>query len=85
MRRVTTCLFMMVVLAGVTLGGCSAAPRDQAMRDQLHEDVQVTISRFIRRDSTMERHFDESYGYVVYPNVGKGGLHRRRVRSGRGV
>ena len=75
MRRVRTVLMMVLVVSGlVVLAGCATAPTQQSQRDQLHEDVQTTINAFIRRDSTIERRFDDAHGYAVFPNIGKGGF-----------
>jgi len=37
-------------------------------------DVQSVIALFIENDPSMEDFFDDAYGYVVFPRVGKGGL-----------
>ena len=74
MLRRTTALLATLLATGFILAGCAAAPEQQSQRDQLHEDVQTTINAFIRKDPTIEQHFDDSYGYVVYPNIGKGGV-----------
>jgi lipid-binding SYLF domain-containing protein len=37
-------------------------------------DSKKAIKAFTKTDATMKRLFDESYAYVVFPNVGKGGL-----------
>jgi len=36
--------------------------------------AQETVSAFNKADSSMAAYFDSAYGYVVFPNVGKGGL-----------
>ncbi len=37
-------------------------------------EVTQTINRFTQRDPGLQRFFDEAYGYVVFPNVGKGAI-----------
>lgn len=37
-------------------------------------DSKKAIKAFTKTDATMKRLFDDSYAYVVFPNVGKGGL-----------
>ena len=36
--------------------------------------VEETISQFRQADSSMKVFFDEAYGYVVFPGIGKGGF-----------
>lgn len=38
------------------------------------EDSQEAKQEFLEGDWQMKKHFSGSYGYVIYPNVGKGGL-----------
>ena len=41
---------------------------------EIRSDATEAIAEFIEADWQMEKRFQESYGYVVFPNVGKGGL-----------
>ncbi|MCZ6595791.1 MAG: hypothetical protein O6943_12880, partial [Bacteroidetes bacterium] len=41
---------------------------------EIRSDAKEAIAEFIEADWQMEKRFQESYGYVVFPNVGKGGL-----------
>lgn len=34
----------------------------------------ITIQRFLRKDPSLKSYFRNSYGYVVFPSIGKGGL-----------
>ena len=38
------------------------------------DESRIAIYEFIKTDSDMKKLFDNSYAYVVFPNVGKGGL-----------
>ena len=38
------------------------------------EDVQSVLELFLENDPSMEEFFDDAYGYVVFPGVGKGGF-----------
>ena len=40
----------------------------------LIEEAQQVKSDFIQTDPGLQKFFDESYGYVILPQVGKGGL-----------
>ncbi|UZD22219.1 YSC84-related protein [Algoriphagus halophytocola] len=41
---------------------------------QIEEDSQEAKAAFIKDDPGMQDLFDSSYGYIILPNVGKGGL-----------
>ena len=41
---------------------------------EIIEDSKEAKKEFIEGDWQMEKHFSSSYGYVIYPNVGKGGI-----------
>ena len=51
---------------------------------QLMEDVQKVKATMIEKDASINDFFNESAGYVVFPNVGKGGLIVGGA-SGRGI
>ena len=40
----------------------------------LVKDVQQTIQAFEEKNSKFEAYFEESYGYAVFPSIGKGGV-----------
>ena len=42
--------------------------------ERLIQDSKVAKEEFIWEDASMKNLFDNSYGYVIFPNVGKGAL-----------
>lgn len=42
--------------------------------DQIIEDSKDAKAAFLKDDPDMQDFFDTSYGYIILPNVGKGGL-----------
>lgn len=50
------------------------AAADGDKQEKLSRDVQDAIARFKKADSTIARLFETAAGYVVFPNVGKGGF-----------
>jgi lipid-binding SYLF domain-containing protein len=42
--------------------------------NKIIEDSKVAKAEFIKTDALMQSLFDNSYGYVIFPNVGKGGV-----------
>ena len=59
------------VLAGAILGLSAARAEDDS---KLAGDVKTAIAAFNTADSNMAKLFKKSAGYVVFPNVGKGGF-----------
>jgi lipid-binding SYLF domain-containing protein len=56
------------------LVGCALATPAQAQKESEVLEVQEVIATFVEKDPDMQSWFDTAYGYVVFPNVGKGGL-----------
>jgi lipid-binding SYLF domain-containing protein len=42
--------------------------------DKIIADSNVAKAEFIKKDALMKSLFDSAYGYVIFPNVGKGGI-----------
>ena len=42
--------------------------------DELHANCQQAVADFLKADPTMKRFFDDSAGYAIFPDVGKGGF-----------
>ncbi len=63
------------VLASVgalLLSGCSTAPKSQVGRENLDTEVQAAIQTARNTDPGLQKFFDTSAGYAVFPRVGKG-------------
>jgi lipid-binding SYLF domain-containing protein len=54
--------------------GCSTAPTSESARDQLVTDARATVDRMTAQDSGLKDFLAKSYGYAVFPSVGKGGV-----------
>jgi lipid-binding SYLF domain-containing protein len=59
-----------ITLMGLALP-LAAVAADKA---ELGADVKAAIERFKKADSTVAKRFESAAGYVVFPNVGKGGF-----------
>ena len=68
-----TGLFALVIGIGF-FAGCSTAPKTEAARENLHDEVEVTLRTMQREDSTLEEFMSKAHAYAVFPSVGKGGL-----------
>ena len=52
----------------------SASAQIGAWNPKAQEKAQKTISAFKEKNDKMESYFEDSYGYAVFPSVGKGGM-----------
>jgi lipid-binding SYLF domain-containing protein len=43
-------------------------------QDELQVESQQAVANFLKTDPTIQKFFDESAGYAVFPDVGKGGF-----------
>jgi lipid-binding SYLF domain-containing protein len=48
--------------------------QDEEKVEKLTQDAQEAKTQFISADPLMESLFNNSYGYVIFPNVGKGAI-----------
>jgi lipid-binding SYLF domain-containing protein len=76
-RSIRTAAATTLALAATLLiatPGCSTAPKTEAKQQTLTDNAQATVNRFKRDDPGMNDLLSRSYGYAVFPNVGKGGV-----------
>lgn len=48
--------------------------QSESKNNKIIADCSTAKSEFIKADGLMKALFDKSYGYVIFPNVGKGGI-----------
>jgi lipid-binding SYLF domain-containing protein len=63
-----------VAVGAMILVGFALATPIQAQDEDKVQEVEDVIATFVEKDPEMQKWFDTSYGYAVFPNVGKGGL-----------
>ena len=74
-RLIFTALFAVVLGAlGCTTGYDPDSPERGGDAPSANRRVQATIDAFLRADPGMQRFFDRSYGFAIFPSVGKGGF-----------
>ncbi len=76
-RRFRTTALAAVVGAGILapmLAGCSAGYKTSEQKTSMQSDVARAESEFKREDPSMASWFRESYGYAIFPTVGKGAI-----------
>ncbi|MBK5272564.1 MAG: hypothetical protein JJE22_16295 [Bacteroidia bacterium] len=63
---------LVMLMSALAIGNSTYA---QTGKDKkLISDANASKSEFINVDGTMKEHFSNAYGYVIFPNVGKGGF-----------
>jgi lipid-binding SYLF domain-containing protein len=63
-----------VAAAGFLATGCSTAPPSEEKKDALIAEADGTLNSMKATDSSFEKFLNDAHAYVVFPNVGKGGL-----------
>jgi lipid-binding SYLF domain-containing protein len=61
------------LLAGLFMNNSAQAQRDEK-DDKIVADANAAKADFINADDLMKNLFDNSYGYVIFPNIGKGAI-----------
>jgi len=64
----TTAVALLITTPLLTLA------QDSTKDAKLIEDCQTSKAAFVKTDSLMHSLFDNAAGYVIFPNVGKGGI-----------
>ena len=62
------------LLLGLVLVGCATAPTTEAKRASLQTSAQATIQAMTARDPELATLLNHSYGYAVFPTIGKAGV-----------
>jgi len=70
MRKTIIALFALSLFGWTSAG----AGWDEDEVAELEPKVAITVEKILEKDDGMKSFFDKSAGYVVFPNVGKGGF-----------
>ena len=72
MKTLSTLSFYILCMAVVaSLTACAGWDPNQEQKEA--DEVKMTIAQFMEKDPGLKVFFEKSYGYAVFPNVGKGG------------
>ena len=58
----------------VIIAACASAPETQSEKAELNADAQAAVADFKKKDSSLEKWFDEAHAYAILPTIGKGGM-----------
>ena len=67
-------IIVLLTVPFFVIAGCSTVPENPEAKSVLAAEVQEAIALFKAKDPSIERFFNQSYGYVVLPKVIKGGF-----------
>jgi lipid-binding SYLF domain-containing protein len=71
MKKLSTLGALIICIAFVTcLTGCVGWDPNKEQKEA--DEVKMTIAQFMERDPGLNVFFEKSYGYAVFPDVGKG-------------
>jgi lipid-binding SYLF domain-containing protein len=71
MKKVTI-IWIVVITCVINISPMCGQSR--AKKKEIIADSKIAKEEFIKTDSLMEVLFQKAYGYVIFPNVGKGGF-----------
>ena len=60
--------------AAMFLGGCATAPETNTGRQELDNDSNASLYDFKSQDPSLDNLLRNSYGYAIFPTVGKGAV-----------
>lgn len=69
-RRFRIATVVATLMIATLAAGCASTPSDNV----LIADARASVVRFVDRDPGLQDWVNHAHGYVVFPNVGKGGL-----------
>src|SRR5438270_11210575 len=70
----TPLLSLLAVMTAACVAGCSTEPANESQRQALMSDARATLMSLESRDPGLHNVVDNSYAYIVFPDVGKGGF-----------
>jgi lipid-binding SYLF domain-containing protein len=69
-------LLSVVVVAGCAAMnvGCESEPKNQEQQESMRDSARAALTSMQSKDDTLDDVINHAAGYVIFPNVGKGGL-----------
>lgn len=64
------CMIGLACLLGIS----PVFAQSKAKKNKIIADSNIAKAEFIEKDALMKELFEKAYGYVIFPNVGKGGF-----------
>lgn len=73
MRGLSLIVTALVALSFFTTG-CSTSPKTTEEKDKLESEAQKALSEMKAKDPSLDAFLKSSYGYAVFPSIGKGAV-----------
>ena len=74
MKKLTSIRILQVAILFLGILFANAAGAQSAKDKGLIRDAEAAKEEFLKTDALMKKLFDEAYAYVLFPNIGKGGI-----------
>lgn len=65
----TLSFYIICIAVVISLSACAGWDPDRDQREA--DEVKMTIEQFVDKDPGLKTFFEKSYGYAIFPNVGK--------------
>ncbi len=69
-----TCILFVIPILLLSAFSMSVIAQSDSKKEKVISDSKKAKEEFIKADKTMSELFNRSYAYVIFPNVGKGGV-----------
>ena len=66
--------FILVMVMALSINTAPIFGQSEAKKNKIIADSKTAKEAFIKKDGLLKSVFATAYGYVIFPNVGKGGL-----------
>ena len=66
--------FILVMFLACILNIMPVLGQSDSKNDKVVADSKTAKAEFLKKDALMKGLFESAYGYVIFPNVGKGGI-----------
>jgi lipid-binding SYLF domain-containing protein len=70
MKRSISIMLMLFLFSATTI----ISAQSESKKDKIMLDTKEAKAEFLESDWQMKKYFENAYGYVIFPNVGKAGL-----------
>jgi lipid-binding SYLF domain-containing protein len=72
--RKSVSLSLLLSIAAMIMMGCETAPKTETGKSNLVDDAAAAVNHMKADDPSLGDFMNTSYGYAIFPSVGKGGL-----------
>lgn len=63
-----------LIAFSILVAGCATSPVTDNAKQEMRSSVSESLQKFRQSDSSLQAFLDKSYGYAIFPSIGKGGI-----------